>query len=292
MAEFDFDTGALYGANTATLNYVEVGDHDLVATFSSGTNEYLGSTGNTVTVTIDPVAPDAVTLVIAPSSLVLGGSTTLVATVAAGDFGPVNAGRMYFCLDSCTIDGLTGIPTNYLLLGSGPIYASYAPVSNNVASALLQTLTLPLSYGDNNIKAYYYAGVSPNWLGNYGPLGSSVVTLSIGNPTTALTIIPTSLKYNSGQTFSIVATVNPSGYTPYAGTMYFHYYKGGGGCHGNGVFKTTQVTVTSAGDAATSIKASDLNTDAGFTSSGGTVHVCASFEDTYDSSVVDVDLTP
>jgi hypothetical protein len=286
MAEFDFDTGALYGANTATLNYVEVGDHDLVATFSSGTNEYLGSTGNTVTVTIDPVAPDAVTLVIAPASLVVGGSTTLVATVAAGDFGPVNGGRMYFCLDSCTIDGGTGEPTNALTLDVG----AFATVSNNVASAKLNTATF--STGTKDVVAYYYAGVSPGWLGNYGPLESPTAALSVGTPNIFLTISPSGpFADNSGQSISISATVSPGGFAPYAGTMYFHYYKGGGGCHGNGVFLTVQVTVTSDGDAATSIKASDLNTAAGFDTSGGTVHVCASFQNLYDSDPVDLVLT-
>jgi hypothetical protein len=166
------------GVATLTTAFSSSGKISLKAVFNANSS-YESSTSNIVSLFVTGVTPDTVVLQATPSSVIIGYSATLTATI--------------------TPSAATGTISFYdgsVLIGSAPVVVGIATLSNVFMSAGSQSLTAVYS-GDTT----------------YISTTSSPVTLTVGNPgptPTVTTLILSTTSAYAGDTVTLTVSVAPS----------------------------------------------------------------------------------
>lgn len=170
-------------AGVATLNttFASSGTIALKAVFAENAS-WETSTSNQISLFVTGNTPDTVELLVGPSSLVIGDSATLTATISPTDA----TGTVVF------YDGTQ-------VIGTSPVVAGTASYVNRFLAGGVQSLTAVYS-GDTT----------------YSSNTSNAVALTVGNPgSTPTTTVLTLSEYSGylGDTVTLTATVTPPGAT-------------------------------------------------------------------------------
>lgn len=214
---------AAYTASAGTTSHLAGGNYIVTAHYNGDAND-TASTSAPVSITVQGVT--ATTLVLAPPSFTVGGSTTLTATVRDINGGPVPTGTVTFGYEQ-----------------SGDSYFLANATLNSSGVATVTTPTSPqLAAGAYPVTADYYLGDSYNQ-----PSTSPVVTLYVTTPTTtALTVYPASV--TNGQYVTFTANVSAGSNTVSAGTVTFT----------SGSITAATATVNSTGTASATVLVKDI----------------------------------
>jgi hypothetical protein len=173
-----------------------VGTHHVTATFSPTTPNLAASTSQTYTV-ITAARPTTTTLVAAPTSLPIGQSSTLTATINTDQNATTPTGTVSFYDGGQPIAGCTGLAVQ-------TTSTTTATCTALITTALAHALTATYS-GDSNF--------SPS-------TGATSITATAAATTTTLTVTPSPAPVGSSAT--LTATVNTPVGVPTGSVAFYH----------------------------------------------------------------------
>lgn len=246
-------TGNLQSTASLDTTQMPVGANSVTFTYAGDTN-YQGSTSNAVTVTVAAAITTTTTLVANVSSITVGQSVTLTATVAPASGTTAPTGTVTF------FNGTTSLGTSTLA------------ANGSTATASLSTTALPAGAG--SLTAQYGGDAA------FGASTSSAITVTVTQLGTTTSLGASLTSILAGDSVTLTATVTPaSGASAPTGTVTFFNGSaslGTGTLVANGSSATATLTtsaLTTAGTNSTTAQYAGDTTFSGSTSSAVTITV-------------------
>ena len=257
------------GAAVTTTTFSTGGPHTVVASYSGSTSFFVSTSAvTTVNVVASGVAPTTTTLVPNPTTVALGGSLTLTATVQSTTAGTVG-GNVTFTIGSTTVGTAAVTPG---ATGTGTATFVVNPVSTSLGFAA----------GSNTIVATY--GGDSSYASSNGPATVTVTNPGITLSATNLTISSPSPGNSGTSTITLTSTGGYAGtavLSASASTLNANYGFGSTGAQtvnvslSSGTGSTTiTITTKAAGTFQKSPGGNFRNTTARIAAAGGTAVGC------------------
>lgn len=223
------------GVAATTTTFSTGGPHTVFATYSGASSFFVSTSAvTTVNVVASGVAATTTTLVANPTSVALGGSLTLTASVQSATAGTV-AGNVTFTIGSTTV-GTAAITPG--ASGMGTATLSVNPV----------TTSLGFAAGSNTVVATY--GGDSSYMGSNGSATVTVTNPSITLSATAMTISSPSPGNSGTSTITLTSGGGYSGTANLSATASSLNADYGFGSTGS---QTASVSLTSGGTGTTTI---------------------------------------